>query len=69
MNEPLQTVLTCPACASLDVYVDDTLDSYTGSDNSIICWSVAHCRACGRDFNFEEVFKFAGYQNIELEEN
>ena len=56
MNEPLQTV-------------DDTLDSYTGSDNSIICCSVAHCQVCGRNFNFEEVYKFAGYRDIELDEN
>lgn len=69
MNEPLQTVLACPVCASLDIYVDDTLDSYTGSDNSIICCSVAHCQVCGRNFNFEEVYKFAGYRDIELDEN
>ena len=69
MNKSLQTVLTCPACASLNVETEDTLDSYTGFDNSIICWCVAHCRACGRSFSFEEIYKFTGFRNIELEEN
>lgn len=70
MNEPLQTILTCPACASLDIDVEDTLDSYTDfNSSSTIYWSIGHCRACGKNFSFEEVYKFAGFRNIELEEN
>ena len=64
----MENILTCPACGSAYTSAEDTLDSYTGEDNTIVCWSIGHCYNCGRDFEFESVYEFAKYRNIELTE-
>ena len=64
----MEKKLICPACGSANTIVEETLDSYTGENDSIICWCIGHCLNCFRDFEFESVYKFAGYRNVELTE-
>ena len=56
----------CPFCGQKKVVCDDCIDTYTGGTHDIINFCVGHCTNCGKDVQFEEVFTFIKYRNIEL---
>ena len=64
----MENILTCPACSSVYTEIEETIDSFTGEGDSIVCWCIGRCMKCYRNFEFESVYKFAEYRNIELTE-
>jgi transcription elongation factor Elf1 len=56
----------CPFCGQKKVVCDDCVDTYTGGDNYLINFCVGHCTNCGNNVQYEEVYTFIKYQNIEL---
>jgi transcription elongation factor Elf1 len=56
----------CPFCGQKKVVCDDCIDTYTGGDNYLINFCTGHCTNCGNNVQYEEVYTFIKYQNIEL---
>ena len=47
----------CPICHNGDIEEDDCFDTDHGSDR-IIEYYTGHCLACGRNFQWQRIYKF-----------
>ena len=56
----------CPFCGQKKVVCDDCIDTYTSNMNDLINFCVGHCTNCGKNVQYEEVYTFIKYRNIEL---
>lgn len=60
--------LNCPRCGSDNIETDDIFDI---SSTPFDCTEhvFAHCIDCGAKIIYDRVYNFAGYQDIELDED
>ena len=47
----------CPICHEGDIEEDDCYD-WDHGDSAITCYYVGHCLKCGRDFQWQRIYKF-----------
>jgi DNA-directed RNA polymerase subunit RPC12/RpoP len=57
--------LACPKCGSAAIALDDCYDVISGEGNTIKELCCGHCANCGADLQWEKVYKFVGYDEIE----
>lgn len=58
--------LKCPRCDSTAIATDDCYDIINGENSTIKELCCGHCINCGVDLQWEQVYKFVGYDEIEV---
>lgn len=53
---------SCPHC-DVELVWDDTIDNYFGGD-IMIAKSIGHCPKCKREFQWEDIYIYDGYENF-----
>lgn len=61
----MQKELKCPKCGSAAVALDDCYDTIHGEGNTIKELMCGHCANCGADLQWEKVYQFVGYDEME----
>ena len=57
--------LKCPKCGGAHIVEDDCYDTISGENHTIKELICGHCETCGADLQWETVYKFVGYADIE----
>ena len=58
----------CPRCQSENIEVDDVFD-ISADPTFVIDRVCAHCLDCKADITYDRIYKFMGYEDIQLEED
>ena len=57
--------LKCPNCGEVHIVKDDCYDIIDGENNTIKELCCGHCESCGTNIQWDIVYQFIGYDNIE----
>lgn len=57
--------LKCPKCGGARIVKEDCYDTIRGENNTIKELCCGHCEDCGIDVQWEVVYQFIGYDEIE----
>ncbi len=57
--------LKCPKCGGTHIVEDDCYDIIKGENHTIKELCCGHCESCGADFQWDVVYQFIGYDEIE----
>lgn len=57
--------LKCPKCGGTHIVEDDCYDVIGSAENTIKELMCGRCEDCGADVQWERVYKFMGYNDIE----
>lgn len=60
--------LRCPRCCSDNIETDDIFD-ISSTPFDCVEHVAAHCIDCGANIIYDRVYNFAGYRDIELDED
>ena len=61
----MQKELKCPKCGGTHIEEDDCFETFRGGNNTFKECFCGHCETCGTDLQWEKVYKFMGYDEIE----
>lgn len=61
----MQKKLKCPNCSGTYIVKDDCYDIINGENHTIKELCCGHCEDCGIDLQWEVVYQFIGYDEIE----
>jgi len=57
--------LKCPKCGGTHIVADDCYDTIHGENNTFKELMCGHCEDCDTELQWEEVYQFVGYDEIE----
>ena len=57
--------VTCPKCGSAQIITDECYDTIYGENHTVKDLCCGHCKDCGTDLQWSEVYNFVGYDEIE----